>query len=1044
MAFAFGDSYLKLPPISKESAVESDVENSKNSSCGLVRDNHGLVRLPPIVRLDSLRSTPSSAQSFSARNEATDGDECEMTPRLGSSVKIAHKMDVFGQGSSKKVRKYVGKREDETKLINESAAKETSKAERRFFNSERRSTEEENTGRFRSKEKSRGFLADEETTLLYRDRTGSAKFKNSQKLSRSRRLAKSSPELCHRKINSMKQAAGVMNARENRDISLTSPELFPESCSLASKAPRLSVHDIDGSVLFHLQDMARNEGKTKREKRGRSQKGGSIRQPLSTPNSPVCSESANHTEHKQKGRKSLNDITETVKQFIDRRKPSLSAPKKQNLIDDASGLKIEGKSCPQSEKEGLRTSTEVSHAAGSLLPPQKDEKRHSLYDLEQILNLLQREVPSGKASPPGISNVPLTGSDGDKSSNASVYDLREFLMLAATAEASSGRQLKKPLTNKLRAVNETQGGSSPKLLSPNQERERVHDGARKGSVYDLMEFLSLGNTSNPSSASTSENSSRSASPRILISPRGVGASEWLSVSENSEHEMRRSSTYDLMEFLSLPRSAGNSRPESGQSNASSQGDNPANSANQRNADSESGKNSKESRSLSVYDLAEFLSMTTDVPPLVRVNASSQGDNVACNSSQGNEHSETERNSRDSRSLSVYDLAEFLSMTSGVPPLVRVTTSDEQQITNRETDSKPGESEMRDTYKKDSLSDLGEMPVMEQEQSVNTLDAKKEPLPSPSPPKTASSGYASDSTLSTTDSNNLQGNDNKNTRQMSVYDLREFLSLYASQQSTPNQQISTWFTRKFSSASQSGISIHVTDANNRSLDLDTDEVFLPVPGGETTSAEPRKRSSVYDLREFLNVLNADDSPLRRRLSSVSSCSSKSSESESDFNPSSPKSDANSAGSGFGASNSATVQSRPQLSPRQDSGGNVSLYDLGEFLSLLNTDDSPLRRRLSSTGDIGTPKNDAENLKSPLYSLEEILTVLNEFEQKKVTENTDGDSKAGNGDEISIPVPSLPPRNERSNAQPFAPRKRLATEKSLNTVPETSDVKARLSL
>lgn len=1042
MAFAFGDSYLKLPPITKESAVESDAENSKSSSCGLVRDNHGLVRLPPIVRLDSLRSTPSSAQSFSVRNEVTDGNECEMTPRLESSVKIAHKMDVFAQGSSKKVHKYVGKREDETKLINESAAKETSKAERHFFNSEHRSTEEESTGLFRSKEKSRGFPADEETTLLYRDRTGRAKFKNSQKLSSSRRLAKSSPELCHRKINSMKQTAGVMNARENRDISLTSPELYPESCSLASKAPRLSVHDIDGSVLFHLQDMVKNEGKTKREKRGRSQKGGAIRQPLSTPNSPVCSESANHTEHKQKGRKSLNDITETVKQFIDRRKPSISAPKKQNLIDDASGLKIEGKSCPQGEKEGLRTSNDVSHAAGSLLPPQKDEKRHSLYDLEQFLNLLQREVPSGKASPPGSSNVPLTGSDSDKSSNASVYDLREFLVLAATAEASSGRQLKKTPANKLRAVNETQGGSSPKLLSPNQERERVHDGARKGSVYDLMEFLSLGNTSHPSSASTSENSSRSASPRILISPRGVGTSEWLSVSENSAHETRRSSTYDLMEFLSLPRSGGNSRPESGQSNASSQGDNPANSANQRNAESESGKNSTESRSLSVYDLAEFLSMTTDVPPLVRVNASSQDDNGASNSSLGNEHSETERNSRDSRSLSVYDLAEFLSMTSGVPPLVRVTTSDEEQTTNRETDSKPREMERRDIYKKDSLSDLGEIPnVMEQEHSVNTLDAKKSP---PSPPKTASSGYASDSTLSTTDPNNLQGNDNTNTRQMSVYDLREFLSLYASQQSTPSQQISTWFTRKFSSASQSGISIHVTDANNRSLDLETDEVFLPVPGGETTSSEPRKRSSVYDLREFLNILNADDSPLRRRLSSVSSSSSKSSESESDFNPSSPKSDTNSAGSGFGASNGATVQSRPQLSPRQDSGGNVSLYDLGEFLSLLNTDDSPLRRRLSSAGDIGTPKNDAENLKSPLYSLEEILTVLNEFEQKKVNENTDGDSKAGNGDEISIPVPSLPPRNERSNAQPFAPRKRLSTEKSLNTVPETSDVKARLSL
>ena len=1051
MAFAFGDSYLKLPPITKETSVEGDGENSKRGSSSLVRDNHGLVRLPPIVRLDSVRSSPSSAQSFSARSETTDDYECEMTTRIGSSVNISHKMDILGQGSSKKIRKYVGKREDECRLINEPAVKETSKAERRFFDSEHRTTEEVNMEHFRSKERLRGFQDDEETMLLCRDsgvnRAGSAKFKNSQKLSRSRRLAKSSPELCHRKIN-LKQSAGALNVRENKDTSLTPPGLSPESFPLASKAPRLSVHDIDGSVVFHLQKVVKNEGKTKRENRGRSQKAGSIRQPpLSTPNSPVCSESANHTEHKQKGRKSLNDITETVKQIIDRRKPSISAPKKQNLIDDASGLKIEGRSCPQSEKEGLRTSTGVSHETDSLLPPQKDEKRHSLYDLQQILSLLQCEVPSGKASPSDSSSAPLTVGDSDKSANASVYDLREFLMLAATAEASSGRQLKNTAANKLRAGYEAQGASSAKLLSPNQGRERVHDSVRKGSVYDLMEFLSLGNASHPSSASTSENSSRSASPRVLISPRGVGTSESLSVSENSAHETRRSSTYDLMEFLSLSRSGANSRPESGQSSASSQGDNLVDSANQRNSDSEGGKNGKESRSLSVYDLAEFLSMTNDVPPLVRVNAASSEDDIIASNSQGNEQSESERNSRDSRSLSVYDLAEFLSMTSDVPPLVRVTTSNEELLTtNPGTDLKQGESERRDIYKEDSLSDLREIHnAMQQEpHTVNTLDAKKEPLPSPSPPKTASSGYASDSPLSTTDSNSLQGNDNTNTRHMSVYDLREFLSLCATQQSTPSQQIPTWFTRKFSSASQSGISIHVTDANNRSLDLETDEVFLPVPGGETNSSESRKRSSVYDLREFLNILNADDSPLRRRLSSVSSSSSKSSESESDFNPSSPKSDTNSAGPGFGVSNGGTAQSRPQLSPRQDSGGNVSLYDLGEFLSLLNTDDSPLRRRLSSTGDVRSPKSDTESLKSPLYSLEEILTVLNEFEQKKVNENTDGDSKTGNGDEISIPVPSLPTRNERTNAQTFPPRKRFPTEKSFNTVPETSDVKARLSL
>ena len=64
MANAFGESYVKLPPITGENAVEIDGENSKRISSGVGRDQHGLVRLPPIVRLDSLRSAPSTAKVF--------------------------------------------------------------------------------------------------------------------------------------------------------------------------------------------------------------------------------------------------------------------------------------------------------------------------------------------------------------------------------------------------------------------------------------------------------------------------------------------------------------------------------------------------------------------------------------------------------------------------------------------------------------------------------------------------------------------------------------------------------------------------------------------------------------------------------------------------------------------------------------------------------------------------------------------------------------------------------------------------------------------
>ena len=59
-------SYLKLPPITGESSLDTEEEEEEDpkSANGLVRDKHGLVRLPPIVRLDSLRSRPSSVQRF--------------------------------------------------------------------------------------------------------------------------------------------------------------------------------------------------------------------------------------------------------------------------------------------------------------------------------------------------------------------------------------------------------------------------------------------------------------------------------------------------------------------------------------------------------------------------------------------------------------------------------------------------------------------------------------------------------------------------------------------------------------------------------------------------------------------------------------------------------------------------------------------------------------------------------------------------------------------------------------------------------------------
>ena len=215
--------------------------------------------------------------------------------------------------------------------------------------------------------------------------------------------------------------------------------------------------------------------------------------------------------------------------------------------------------------------------------------------------------------------------------------------------------MKKQSGNKATEIKTPENTTSPVILSPKQEMAQRHvDDARKGSVYDLKEFLSLGNAVDSNSLSTSENSSRSTSPQIVFSP--LNAKQLLSFTQPTE--ARRSSTYDLMEFLSLPQSGGISRPQSGQSYSSSQGDN-AKSDNRELNVTETDRDGREARSLSVYDLAEYLAMTSGVPPLVRVISSADDQTEKTNSTSlgasgvdnGNTH----------KRESVYDLREILNI-----------------------------------------------------------------------------------------------------------------------------------------------------------------------------------------------------------------------------------------------------------------------------------------------------------------------------------------------------------------------------------------------
>ena len=234
--------------------------------------------------------------------------------------------------------------------------------------------------------------------------------------------------------------------------------------------------------------------------------------------------------------------------------------------------------------------------------------------------------------------------------------LKEFLKLTvAMGETSTEEEMKKQSGNNAREIKTPENTTSPVILSPKQEMAQRHvDDARKGSVYDLKEFLSLGNAVDSNSLSTSENSSRSTSPQIVFSP--LNAKQLLSFTQPTE--ARRSSTYDLMEFLSLPQSGGISRPQSGQSYSSSQGDN-AKSDNRELNVTETDRDGRDARSLSVYGLAEYLAMTSGVPPLVRIISSADDQTEKTNSkslgASGVDNGNTHKRE------SVYDLREILNI-----------------------------------------------------------------------------------------------------------------------------------------------------------------------------------------------------------------------------------------------------------------------------------------------------------------------------------------------------------------------------------------------
>ncbi|KAK3741551.1 hypothetical protein QZH41_002933 [Actinostola sp. cb2023] len=439
--------------------------------------------------------------------------------------------------------------------------------------------------------------------------------------------------------------------------------------------------------------------------------------------------------------------------------------------------------------------------------------------------------------------------------------------------------------------NKPDGKSNATLSVENPEK-------RRGSTYDLLGFLSLnakGKTGKEQSCQGETSETPAPSHFLFPGPNETGKAE----------ELRRSSAYDLIEFLSLRQNEENLKSESNQSQ--SRQSQPVS----LRLPSED-PDQDPSRKGSIYNLEEFLDLShknISTVPKVLHKETGPSENALLSPRLPS----TLNFKRDS----IYDLQEFLGILQKEAEETRLPLKPTEKDLTKDGDAASDDSTTEVTN-----------PHLQKDKSIDADALKPEEL------------Y-------------------KN-RSLSIYDLRDFLSLYAAQsQSNVGNQL----RRKPSEISQSSIMINVSEDEHGNSNVD--DVFLAVP---VEGSSVRKRSSiasVAELNELLTILN--DTTRKKSISD---------------------------------------RGAPTPVSRHDSGGAKSFCDLGEFLSVLNSDNSPLRRRLSSISGRGSrcpsslSRNDSSG-SSSLYDLEEFLAVLNDSGQRK-EENA----------EISIPVPQLPSRLDRN--------------------------------
>ncbi|XP_031566119.1 uncharacterized protein LOC116301231 [Actinia tenebrosa] len=930
MASAFGDqSYSKLPPIRKGSNESQHHDEGKETdSSHLIdfnREGHGLVRLPPIIRVDSSLNTTKQRESPTSVICSENKDSFVSSRRLSTDLTSKRKL----YSSQSDLQLHEARRADEKRKLDENTTNDSSDNYTRDSHLVKSDTHGCTIPRLEIDTFWENNLNDSKATSLLNTRQVDRNSRRAsliaaepQKLHRSRRLAKSSPELSstRKKYNSPIKESKVAS-KGRADV-----ESIAASCSASDSKNEQLQFDISVNISSKDQESPRSprngqgRGIARRTeyKHKASTKGDFL--PYSSPSTPVVHLMSDDNLSPRGGRQSLGDINNILSPQRARKTSIVSTRKKIPIRDELkkeSALRVDGKTCPKNERLTSRaTSSFRPHQMnkdGFLRPPESRTKRDSLYDLQQILSMLNTEDKSSNPS------------DSSKRENrsSSVYDLQEFLKMS-----SFGEQPASVTSNSKQSKHSSVGAES--LLVP----RLVEPGNRRGSTYELLEFLNQLNLA----AAKTKGPPGKGSENTTVGQKQTENAPFLSPgdSENTSTQ-RRPSAYDLMEFLSLSRGSQNEETTNTDGTSQTQ---PVLKL-RVNAGSEQG----ETRKASVYNLEEFLGIPKNVPTTGSMVCDSEATPTPNTPLLSPNFASKFKFKRES----IYDLQEFLG------------------ILQKETDGKQNSSQATDEDKKTSKPI--EHPGMEHHPGKEHTDT-------------------------------LSGAEPQKNRSLSIYDLREFLSMHASQSQSQSQSRG----RKASSISQTSIMINVSEDEfgNGSVD----DVFLAVP---VEGALARKRSSVSELSELLNILN---DPSRKRIhSNVSSAKSTSSE-RSSVAPPSPVS-------------------------RHDSSGAKSLYDLGEFLSVLNSDDSPLRRRLSSVSDRGncTPsglsRHDSSG-GSSLYDLEEFLTILNDNgkeENESMEEN--------NGQEICIPVPQLPSRSERNGSERMTLVKRTSLT-ALNSLPESTDI------